>query len=84
MLQDLHLLGDSPLTLDFFVQVFLRQRFDGDEVTSQLVLGDADFAESSLTQLVADSVEVWRCHDWLAKLVELVDYHRHYILLILQ
>ena len=48
------------------------------------MLGDTHFTESSLPQLVADSVEVWRRHDWLTKLVELVDYHRHDVLLVLE
>ena len=73
LLQDAYLVGDlfaARGTAALVLKIGLLNRFDGDKVPSELVLGEIDLAECAFSETLTDSIEVGRGGDGRVQLGE--------------
>jgi len=73
LLQDAYLVGDlfaARGTAALVLKIGLLNRFDGDKVPSELVLGEIDLAKCAFSETLTDSIEVGRGGDGRVQLGE--------------
>ena len=84
VLEDLHVLRNLLLTFDLLIEILLSEAFDGYKVTAELVLRDADLAEGTLAQFIANAVKFMSRCNRLANFLKVCHDHGHQVLLILK
>lgn len=77
VLKDLHVLGHFLFTLNLLVEFLLSKAFDCDKVTTELMLSNTDLTKGPFANLVANSIKLMSCPNWLAHFLEVCHDHGH-------
>ena len=84
VLQDLEVLCDFFLAFGLFLHVSLAHAFNCHKLAAKFVLGNDNFSEGALAELVADTVELCCCCHRSTHLLKVCNDHGHEVLLIFE
>ena len=84
VLEDLQVLGYFFLAISHLIHITLTHAFDCYKVAAEFMLCNHNFTESTLTELVSNTIELMCCCHWPAHLLKISYDHGDQVLFVLE